>query len=111
MYSLEELTNSVMNGLDELFNINKLRSHVECVSKDEYDEEKSMITFIPSVNSNIKIRVKFIKSEDDIVTTILIDYETHTFVDFNVLDLQEMTTLIMLNIKSSYISFCRVRGI
>lgn len=111
MYSLEELTNSVMNALDELFNVNKLYSVVEYLDKDIFEDEVSLITFVPVLNSDYKIRVNIDMFDNGTEITINYNYESHRLIDYNVLDLQEITSLIMLTIKSTYTAFCHVRGI
>lgn len=111
MYSLEELTNSVMNALDELFNVNKLYSVVDYLDKDIFEDEVSLITFVPVLNSDYEIRVNIDMFDNGTEITINYNYESHRLIDYNVLDLQEMTSLIMLTIKSTYTAFCHARGI
>ena len=111
MYSLEELTNSVMNALDELFNVNKLYSVVEYLGKDIFEYDVSLITFVPVLNSEYKITVNIGMSDNVTEITISYNCESHRLIDCNILDLQEMASLIMLTIKSTYTAFCHARGI
>lgn len=106
MYSLKELTDNVVNGLDELFNVNI--KHF-CVT---YSENGCLMKLVTNTNSDSPIRMALSQFDEGITVSISVNWMIkRDFTDYNILDLQEMTTLIVLMIKSSFIAYCHVRGI
>ena len=107
MYSLKELSDNIVKELDELFNVNIHHLNVSLSCDNE-----CTIKLVTFTNSETPIRIDLLKNADSItVSTSMNLQNAHLLTDYNVLDLQEMTTLIVLTIKSSFIAYCHARGI
>ena len=111
MYSLKELADNVVKELDELFNVNIHHLHVNYFNNLSCGNG-CCIKLVTNTNSDSPIRIALLKNADSITVTTNINCQNaHILTDYNILDLQEMTTLIVLTIKSSFIAYCHVRGI
>ena len=111
MYSLGELSSNIVKELDELFNVNIHHLDVNFYADSSCDNACS-IKLVTFTNSDVPILITLLKNADSITVSTNINFENvHLLTDYNILDLQEMTTLIVLTIKSSFIAYCHVRGI
>lgn len=111
MYSLAELSANIVKELDELFNVN-IQHLVTNFYADSSCDNACSIKLVTFTNSDTPIIISLLKNADSItVITNINSQNAQLLTDYNILDLKEMTTLIVLTIKSSFISYCHVRGI
>ena len=105
------MSDNVVKELDELFNIN-----IHHLNVNFFDNlscgNGCLIKLVTFTNSDAPIKIALLKNADSITIRTNINLQNaYLLTDYNILDLQEMTTLIVLTIKSSFIAYCHVRGI